>query len=76
MAQLVYNNDVIIHEDGRLVAKDINKVCINGTEYSINHNKIRELEARVQVLENLIQQLEVKNNQKYITVYGGFDEEI
>ena len=48
---------------------DINKLCIDGTTYSINENKIAELEKRIQVLENHIKTQKPLEN-KYIIVLG------
>ena len=65
MARLV--NNIVI--DNSTMPLDINKLCIDGTTYSINENKIAELEKRIQVLENHIKTQKPLEN-KYIIVLG------
>lgn len=71
--QLGYNGitrSVEITQDGTINCKTINAINVNGARYSIgNIPEARELELRVQVLENLLKQKQ-NTDDKYKIVYG------
>lgn len=75
MAQLVYNNlskagiNTIISSDGTISCRN-DTLTINGEPYAVaSINKLRELEMRINVLENHMRAQEALKD-KYVIVLG------
>lgn len=76
LAQLVYNLDstginTTISNDGTISCRNIETLAINGEPYHTvaSTDKLRELEMRIQVLENHLK-IKKELKDKYIVVLG------
>ena len=68
LAQLVNSTHATFSND-IVSTRDMNRLTIDGEVYTINANKLRELEMRINVLENHIRAQEALKD-KYIVVLG------